>query len=104
MTRTEVEYLLEKFLKVHLDVTTQFDSMAEFTGCDAESKMWRPIWKMDEMTIELLENLIDDKLQTLSWFVWDNECGKKKLKHSLPNKKRMKVVKDVSSLLDVLGY
>lgn len=104
MTRSEVEDIIQKFLKVHLNVTKQFDAMTKLTDCDGESQLWAPIWKMNEMLIHTIEELIGDDAKTLSWFIWDNDCGKNKLKHSIYNKTKMKVVKDVSSLLDVLGY
>ena len=104
MTRIEAEELISELLKSYEDITTQFDVMAKFTGCDCESQLWHPIWKMNDLLIQTVAELIGDESETLNWFIWDNECGKRKLKHSLPNSKRMRIVKDVKSLLDVLGY
>lgn len=103
-SREEAALLIQQVVSVHTELNEQWEALRKLTGIECGSALGRSIWSMDDKLIRCAEELIWDDANTLAWYIWENECGNKKLRHSVGNTERMKTVKDVESLLDVLGY
>ena len=103
-SREEASLLVSQVISLHNELNYQWDAMSKLTGCQVDSLFGSSVWSMHDMVIKCVAQLVWDDANVLAWYIWENECGKKKFKHSLPKSKRMKIVKDVESLLDVLGY
>lgn len=81
----------------------EWDRLHKLLGCDGESAFGSAVWEPITLLIEAVEQLLADDQSTVSWFVWDNECGANRLEHS--NRDRtMREVVTIDDLLDVLGY
>lgn len=103
VTRSEAEKWLRDLLKAKSDIDNQWEAMRLLVGAEVESPFGTAVWRPIELLIEVVAELIDDQSGSLSWFVWDNEMGVKRLEHSLPEG-GMREVETVHDLLDVLGY
>lgn len=102
--RSEKIQVIKDAIRLYTELDAQWRSLHELAGAGVDSPLGNAIWKAGENMITNAAMIADDTFGILHWFVLENECGKKKLKHSLPNSKRMIVVKDIETLLRVMGY
>jgi hypothetical protein len=66
-----------------------------------ESPLVGDVWEAFDLMLSVVGQLLGDQLGCLEWFVWENDCGKKELEHSLASGKLM-AVRSAHDLLEVL--
>lgn len=103
VTRSEAEFWLRDVVGAKLAFEDQWDAFCAIIGGATESPFGEAAWRPLSLLVDCVADLLGDDIGTVSWFVWDNEVGKKGLKHSLPCG-TMRPVKTIDDLLDVLGY
>ena len=103
VTRADAERVLRKMIEAKQELDKQWASLDEFIGLEAESPFGLASWEPITMLIECVEIIVGDKMGTVSWYVWDNEYGRKEMEHSLPDGS-MRNVRTIDDLLDVLGF
>ena len=81
----------------------EWDRLRKLIGCDCDSAFGSAVWEPITLLIEAVEQVISDDHAVLSWYVWENDCGAKRLEYSLPDLTMREVV-TIDDLLDVLGY
>ena len=101
--RSEAEHWLRELLKAKADLDGQWEAMRLLIGAEVESPLGTAMWRSIDLLIEVVAELIGDQSESVSWFIWDNESGAKRMEHSLPEG-GMREVETVHDLLDVLGY
>lgn len=99
-------YRAEKLLQAMVDAKQEFDRewgrLADVIGCDCDSAFGNAAWKPVELLVDAVAELVGDPFHTVSWYVWDNECGEKGLEHTYSDGS-FRAVFTVCDLLDVLG-
>ena len=101
--RSDAERCLRKMTEVKQELDKQWASLHRSIGLETESPFGIASWKPITMLIECVETIVGDEIGAVSWYVWDNEYGRKGLEHSLPDGS-MRKVRTIDDLLDVLGY
>jgi hypothetical protein len=102
MDRTAAKKLLIEFLEAKRQLDQQWQALNDLTGCTPDSDLGLAVWRPVELLIDRLGDLLGDQVETLRWFVWDNDLGERCLGHSLPCG-RMLDVCNVDDLLEVMG-
>jgi len=77
MTRKQTIALLDDWLKMYNAVDGLFMSVRKLTNADGESAFAQVLFQCFGGYTKTLSKLIDDQGEWLSWFIWENECGKK---------------------------
>ena len=104
MDKQQVKTIIETLLESIEHTNLLYKKVDELFGV-GHSKFIEALWKQEGLLIDTTSDLIGDENHTLSWFIYDNDMGKKKLKHSVPTEKhKMVVVNNITDLLKVLGY
>jgi len=101
--RSDAERVLRKMVEVKQELDKQWESLRKSIGLETESPFGVASWKPITLLIECVETIVGDETGTVSWFVWDNEYGRKAMEHSLPDGS-IRQVKTIDDLLDVLGH
>lgn len=103
MSRDEARRWLERLLESKAEFESQWNRVEEVTRWSCDSPFGESAWKMFALLVESVSELIGDDVSAVSWFIWENDCGKKSLKHSRPDG-TMSEVKTIDDLLDLVGY
>lgn len=103
MMRSDAEKWLREMITAKAELDSQWESLRLLSGVESESPFGAAVWRPMEKLIDAVAELIGDQLGSVSWFVWDNDCGRKRLQHSVPGS-GMRTIETVDDLLDVLGY
>jgi myo-inositol-hexaphosphate 3-phosphohydrolase len=53
-----------------------------------DGKLWSAIWD----SFDTMLNCIDDKNEWLSWYIYENNCGKNKYEAKAANQKKAKII------------
>jgi hypothetical protein len=101
--RSDAERWLRLVVSAKLALDSKWSQMQRLSGCTADSEFGRAAWRPLELLVDCVDELFASESKTVNWFVWDNDCGRKKLKHSLPDG-TMRTVKGWRDMLDVLGF
>jgi len=102
VVREDARFWIDKVLYANAILNVEWGKLSKLTGCTIDSPLGTAAHRPIEALIECASELIGDGSSLLSWFIFDNDCGKKGLKHSLPDGK-LRSVKTVDDVLDVLG-
>ena len=81
----------------------QLEALEAVLGCEIDGAFSGAIWAPLHTLIVVVSELIGDAGEALGWFIWDNECGTKALKSTMPDQS-VKQIETVHDLLDVMGY
>ena len=90
-----------KVVSIKLELDSTWDKLSELTGIDPGKPLGIAVWAAFNLLIEYTSMLLGDSSESLSWFIWDNGCGKNGFECSDPDG-RMVAVHNVDDLLLVL--
>ena len=103
LNRAECESLLTRLVEHKRELDSQWDRLDKLIGAESETPFGTAVWRMMDVAIEFAGQLIGNEGHDwLLWFIWENDCGTKKLEASLPDGEMRKVC-GVADMLDVLG-
>ena len=102
MDRMELGELLREVIECKQQLDQQWERLEGILGTVIDSPFGVACWKPMDLLIEYVDASLCCGHSTLEWFIWDNDCGAKGLRHSLPDGE-MRLVESVDDLLDVLG-
>lgn len=103
MTREEAKGWIHGVVVSYNDLAAVFDSADKLCGLAVDSPFGEAVWRSFEILVKATSEVLCDTSDSLSWYLFDNECGRQALQHSDPSGK-MRVVQTLDDLLDVLGY
>lgn len=103
MQRKDAKEYLENLVDTYRRMDEQWDKLSELTGFQCDAPFGQTYWATLSILIDAYSTILGDQSESLDWFVWDNDCGKKGLDHSLPDDTIISV-KDIETFLDVLGF
>ena len=92
--------IIEKLLAHYQEMRAMSDAMYELFGAVADSRAMNPQWKAFDSYTDCVAKLVGDDWSWISWFIWENDCGKKELAAGKGN--RMKPIKTVKDLVEML--
>lgn len=100
--RSDAKRMLQKLVDAKVELDSYWSDLDKRIGLATESPFGVASWKPMHL-IDCVSMLVGDEFNSVSWFIWDNEYGRKSMEHSMPDGK-MKRVKTIDDLLDVLGF
>lgn len=101
MNRTEATKTLTDLISTIEAIETARTSLEVLIGA-GDGELWNAVYHLVDMSIDSFASSMNDQFETVYWFIYDNDCGKKELQHSLPDGSMRKVT-SISDLLDVFG-
>jgi hypothetical protein len=101
--RSDAKAMLRKLVDTKIELDAYWSDLDKRIGLATESPFGLASWKPIEHLIECVSMLVNDEFNSVSWFILDNEYGRKGMEHSMPDG-TMKRVKTIDDLLDVLGF
>jgi hypothetical protein len=72
-------------------------------GPIVDGPLWNSVWAMFDDVTKLTEREIGDSFGWVSWFVWDNDCGNKRLEakaSAWKARRKIRTVKDLVKLIE----
>ena len=90
---------IEELIKDYNKLTIFCDSVLELFGNSPESKFFDIIWEQFEKRLSFIEETFKTE-DWISWYIYDNECGKGKLEAGF--KDNMKKIENVDDLIYVI--
>lgn len=76
MTKKEKVKLIKDLIKHYQELTANFDQIDKLFGADYDSNFFTAFWKAFDSYVELVQDTVGDHFQWVSWFIYDNQCGK----------------------------
>ena len=101
MNRTEATKTLTDLTSTIKAIETARTSLEGLIG-GGDGSLWSAVYRLIDISIDSFEKSVNDQFETVYWFIYENDCGKKELPHSLPSGRVTKVT-SISDLLDVFG-
>jgi len=72
---------------------------------DIQSDFIASIYKLYDVAVKTAENLVDDNWDYLSWFIFENDCGRKKLECEYKGKKyAITSIEDLAEFITIENY
>ena len=105
-TNQTVEFrLITDLIKRHDELEKQCDAFCKITGADYGSPLFTAMWRMFEGYVYTLSELINagttPRENWLTWYVWENHCGKAGLPASAGEAK-MRPINNVEDLVKLI--
>ena len=94
----KINFFLVKLNKID----AVYDSLNDGIGMCPESKLSEALYVMVDPMIDYLEKEIGDAHGSVNWFVWENDKGKKEMEAKSQNWKKMRPIKTVEDLVDLI--
>jgi len=92
---------IEKFIKIYKQRELLIDKLQELFGFTDSVMLYDTLFAMEGFSIELVEEIVDDKDKWIEWFVYENDCGEKELEAGpRDNLKKIKTVDDLLELIE----
>ena len=101
MNRDEAAKWLNDLVSAKHALDEQWDALRALLGMTPESPFSEAAWRPFELLVDAVAELLGGS-KSVSWFVWDNDCGAKGMDHALPDG-TLRTVATVDDLLDVMG-
>lgn len=100
MTKQEKIRLIKDLIKHYQELNSNFDSIYKLFG-SADSKFTDSVWNAFEAYMRLVQKTVGDKLDWISWFIYDNQCGKANMVYPVNgNKTKVKTVGKLVELIE----
>ena len=91
---------VEKFIKIYKQKELLLDKLQELFGFTDSVMLYDTLFAMENFSIELVEEIVDDKGKWIEWFVYENDCGEKEYEAGLFD--HLKKIKTVDDLLELI--
>ena len=92
---------VKKVIEAQKSVSEAFDKLEEVLGVRSDSEFFNTYWKAIELCIEAVSIAVGDEQDWISWYIYDNEYGKKKMKAGYDGKlKKIGAIKDLVKLIE----
>lgn len=100
MNKQQKIKLIKDLIKHYQELSDNSDKMFELFGADYDSKFFNSIWKAFDSYLSLVQKSIEDDCGFVSWFIYDNRCGKSNF--ICPINGFNKKVKTIEKLVDLI--
>ena len=105
MSEQEKIKLIEELVNHYKNANDLFGGIKEYIDL-AETKIWDTYWLMFDSYLETVAKIIGDDFGSISWFIWENDCGKKGFEVHFKNssgdikKIQVKTVEDIVEVIE----
>ena len=102
MTPQQKEQLIKELCERHDVLEAEFDKIAKVMGDVANMPLFEEVWQTFSRYTEAVELLVGDgrRYSWLSWFIYDNDCGRKGLEGGYDS--GMKPIRTVKQLVRLI--
>ena len=83
-------------------LTKTFDALDDLMGSSPDSEIYTVVWAGFEAYTKAVSVAIGDNFDYVSWYIWDNSCGKRGLEVSWNNGNVRVFVKTAKDLIKVI--
>ena len=98
MTKKEKKRLLEQFIERAKRIDAYYEKTADALGISSsEVGLFAEVFKMRDEYMAMVSEKLGDDFDSLSWFVYENDYGSKRMEAG--TKKRMRKIATVDDLL-----
>jgi hypothetical protein len=101
MKKFELIKLLKECMVMYENCNYIDNQVRGIFGDTTNGKWFNLLYKNFDAYTSLLSKYIGDESNFLSWFIYENDCGKKGLSASI-NLKKMKPIRNIHDLADLL--
>lgn len=94
--------LITKLIEACDKLNTEWDKATAVFGT-RDNPLFEATWKMFDLYVSATSQLIGDESAWLSWFIYENACGKKEFEATAgtgAKKKKIKTIADLVSLIE----
>ncbi len=102
LTRKEKLELIDGCISLYKSTNETWDDFEKITMASPESPLFNSIWRIFEKYVDMLSKLIDDDFNWLSWYIYENDCGKNELEAKNSSQKKMHKIKNTKQLLNLI--
>jgi hypothetical protein len=96
------EAIIQKLLDHYAEITAAYEAGKVFSGGNPESPWARAMFSVFEAYTDSVSQIVGDDDEWLSWFIWDNDCGKRGLKAKAASWKRERPIKTAQDLVEIV--
>lgn len=100
MDRTERKKIIVELIQHRIDFNYLFDDLNNILGIDIEGRLAGKMFSLFKFTLEQTALAIGDKQDWLEWFVYENDCGAKKMEAGYDD--NLKPICTVDDLIDLI--
>jgi hypothetical protein len=102
MNTKEKIKLVSDLVKHYQELNKTFDQLDSLFGGSCESKFFSAIWSTFDAYTDTVELAIGDAFKSVSWFIYDNDCGKRGLECKFGGKSfKIKTVNDLIKYVEL---
>lgn len=102
LTSKEKLKLLTKWLACYKQIEKTYDDARKMLGLAPESPIATAMYDTFQAYTEVVAAQVGDSVESLNWFIWDNEAGKKGLAAGVTGKVKMRPIRTVKDLLRII--
>jgi len=103
MKDEEKKVLIEDLIKKINKIEKASDNLSKSVGSNPESEIFKALYLFVDPMIDYVKKDIGDVDDWLNWYIWENDCGKSKLKASASKSQKLKPIEDVDDLLELIN-
>jgi len=100
--REKAKILLDEFFEVFDTINSNYDKLNEILGVDVDSPFFDPISLLVDMYTKRLQDMFEDDFDSISWHIWENDCGRKEYEAKCGAWKAERKIKNTDDLLDLI--
>lgn len=75
----QAQLRIEQVAALYRKLNAASDALEKLTGCNMDSPLLLAMWQLFDAQVDAVSELLGDSHGWLSWFIWENGCGRKKL-------------------------
>ena len=102
--RDDIYEIVEKVLARKEGLDVAWLDLQAICGATVDSRLGSEMWSCFDLMVDLAEKSIGDGSESLRWFIWDNDCGAKKLKASREKGGAMRIIRNINDLMWMMGW
>jgi hypothetical protein len=80
MNKKEKVKLIKDLVKHYESINKNCDSLNALFNADFDSGFLLSIWSAFDAYTALVQSVVEDRFEWVSWYIYDNKCGKVKVK------------------------
>lgn len=95
--KNEAKELINDVICYYKKIDKNYDKLNDFFGISPDVGFFNDVFEMEEEYISVVQKLIGDDSESIMWYIFDNNCGKKGKEASVNGKK--KKIKNINDLI-----
>lgn len=84
------------------NIEHSYKTLKKLTGASPDSTVFKTMYGMFRSYTDMVAAVIGDNDGWLHWFIWENDCGRKKLKAKASTWKKPRTIRNTNDLLKLI--